>query len=314
VLKGVESPVLARVERFTRYLSRINDVAPSAFDEGVLNRLEALDWSSRSDPYLRRQLMKLVFDECGLILDQSRLHQRARRKPLGYAGDYLLMDWIHANQVTSPGDGALWDEFFLRQPPAVASRNRDEMFGDVLSDMCLGAPERPHSVLDLGSGSCCDVADGLARLDASFDGLTIRCVDPSPRAISYAKGVVRAFDSVVGFTWDAASIYQFDPGARYDLIWVTGMLGFLPDIVAADLVRRIWEWTAEGGKAFLGNIHPRNPLRNYMEWCLEWVLFHRTEADLLKLCDQADIPRSCVSIRQEPLGIFSFCVLSRPKL
>jgi len=73
----------------------------------------------------------------------------------------------------------------------------------------------------------------------------------------------------------------------------------------------MWSWTNHGGKIIVGNFHPGNPNRNYMEWCLDWLLIYRTEEDMLRLCEQAGIPEDCVSFDKEPLGVCVFCIVTR---
>ena len=90
-----------------------------------------------------------------------------------------------------------------------------------------------------------------------------------------------------------------------------GLFDYLDDRHAEALLRRMWDWTAEGGRIVFGNFHPNNPNRNAMEWCWEWFLNYRTADDLRMLCDKAGIPQSCVKIEQEPLGICLFCVVTR---
>jgi extracellular factor (EF) 3-hydroxypalmitic acid methyl ester biosynthesis protein len=40
-----------------------------------------------------------------------------------------------------------------------------------------------------------------------------------------------------------------------------------------------------GGQILIGNFHVNNPSKFYMEYWCDWVLYYRTEEDLLNLLD-----------------------------
>jgi hypothetical protein len=43
-----------------------------------------------------------------------------------------------------------------------------------------------------------------------------------------------------------------------------------------------------------------------MEWCMDWLLIHRTEDELRQLGINAGIPEKNIKIDQEPLGVCIF--------
>jgi cyclopropane fatty-acyl-phospholipid synthase-like methyltransferase len=131
------------------------------------------------------------------------------------------------------------------------------------------------------------------------------------RAITYAKGVVKGLEQIALFEWETANVFWLDPSERYDLVWAAGLFDYLKERHAVALLRRMWDWTKDGGRLVFGNIHPRNPTRHYMEWCLAWYLVHRTREDMLSLCWQAGISKEEVSFQTEPLGIFCFCIIEK---
>jgi hypothetical protein len=44
-----------------------------------------------------------------------------------------------------------------------------------------------------------------------------------------------------------------------------------------------------------------------MEWCGDWFLIHRTEPEMVLLCEQAGIPRENICFDQKPLDMSIFC-------
>jgi hypothetical protein len=74
----------------------------------------------------------------------------------------------------------------------------------------------------------------------------------------------------------------------------------------------MWSWIRPGGQIILGHCHPGHPDRNYLEWCLDWWLTYRTQVEMWRLCKQAGIPKECVTVDEEPLGVSQFCIVTRP--
>ena len=53
------------------------------------------------------------------------------RKPRGYAGDFLTIEWMYANEPGGAGElGQLLDRCFLNQTAAQAVRHRRELLKD----------------------------------------------------------------------------------------------------------------------------------------------------------------------------------------
>ena len=86
---------------------------------------------------------------------------------------------------------------------------------------------------------------------------------------------------------------------------------YLDDRRGCSLLRRMWAWTPEGGRLVVGNFHPRNPSRAYMEWCGDWHLIHRSEGDMLRLAAGAGVPLGRCRLDSETLGVCVFLVAQR---
>ena len=83
--------------------------------------------------------MEYCFERCSNELDRSVLFRRARYKPCGYAGDYLMLDWIYTQRVASVGAGIPWDNFFHHIAIAGGVRNRKGFFSEAFHALCNDA-------------------------------------------------------------------------------------------------------------------------------------------------------------------------------
>ena len=67
---------------------------------------------------------------------------------------------------------------------------------------------------------------------------------------------------------------------------------------------------APGGRVILGNFHPNNVDKAFMDYVLDWKLIHRTEDDMNRLFAQSKFARPCTRFRfeQEGINLFAECV------
>jgi len=79
--------------------------------------------------------------------------------------------------------------------------------------------------------------------------------------------------------------------------------------VARAVLARLFDLLRPGGVLVVGNYHARNPSRLYMEYWLDWRLFHRTEATFLELAE--DLPASRREITFDTTGCQMFLTLER---
>jgi extracellular factor (EF) 3-hydroxypalmitic acid methyl ester biosynthesis protein len=299
-----------KIDDFSRFLKLIVEKEPGNFEKEFHDRLNYINQLSLLCPEERPYLMENIISIAPEVYE-SIFHNRSWYKPLGYSGDYQIIDWIYTKKTGSPGFGKMWDEFFHRQEAPKAVRNRKAYFSDIFKK--LGNPGKEgKSVLNLACGPCRDVAEAVKLLDFSHPGILLHLVDYDFRAIAYAQEVVGIPPQGVDCIWQKKNVLRLRTDRTYDLVWSGGLFDYLDDRQASFLIARMWEWAKSGGNIIFGNFHPRNPSRNYMEWIGRWFLIYRTEDQMRRLCQMAGINLEFVTIEQEPLGVCIFCVISKP--
>ncbi|MFC2070294.1 class I SAM-dependent methyltransferase [Chloroflexota bacterium] len=304
--------VKERIREFAEYLPEIENEDSDIFQEQIVNRLKEIDAMSMDCPEYRNELMDFCFNICADELDNSVIQHHSRHKPFGYAGDYLIIDWIHQYKIHSlSGRGQLWDKAFQSQSASVAVRNRKEFFTRTLSALCEQFANG-MSVLNLASGPCRDLVEAADYIGDKSDIVSFHCVDMDARAVNYARKVVEENQPEIDIQWQVANAFKIQPTSRYDLVWSAGLFDYLNERCAVLLLKKMWSWADEGGTVIVGNFHPSNSSRNYMEWCGQWFLEYRSEEDMLALCDKAQIPLDYVILEQEPLGACIFLVAKKP--
>jgi extracellular factor (EF) 3-hydroxypalmitic acid methyl ester biosynthesis protein len=88
------------------------------------------------------------------------------------------------------------------------------------------------------------------------------------------------------------------------LIYSMGLFDYLTPQIATAVLDKLYQLLVPGGQMVIGNFHPSNPNRPYMEYWLDWVLNYRTEEEFKELAK--DLPKAEVSISAESTGIQLF--------
>lgn len=160
-----------KIDLFRDYVCQIDEIEPNDFDSGIYQRLARIDALSAQVPANTAELKKYCFDIVSEALDESIMHRHSRHKPLGYPGDYLLIDYIYSMRSDSQGNGNLWDQQYHRQAGAIAVRNRKSYFVNLISSLW---PKTEHfTLLDIACGPCRDVAEALDLLSPRGGGANL---------------------------------------------------------------------------------------------------------------------------------------------
>jgi SAM-dependent methyltransferase len=91
-----------------------------------------------------------------------------------------------------------------------------------------------------------------------------------------------------------------------DLIYSIGLIDYLNDKLVGKLLQFAHQNLAPGGRVLLGNFHPRNPAKEFMDFVLEWNLIHRTEEDMHRLFRGSPFANDCSRIQFEGQGVNLF--------
>jgi extracellular factor (EF) 3-hydroxypalmitic acid methyl ester biosynthesis protein len=264
-------------------------------------------------PFSTENLQNLLTDEhlniirsaFGEALSPETIQGWAYHKPLGYAGDFQIIEKIYNYDISSNPRLAKWDHFFHSQKAPQAVRNRLSFFLDQLWTM---KSENPgiSQILNLASGPGRDMYEALKVIGPQK--LEIHCVEQDVKAIDYAKGLCRNFLGQVHFT--QKNIFRFMPTSTYHLIWSSGLFDYFNDHIFKRTLKRFFTHLRPNGKLVIGNFSIDNPTRGYME-LFKWNLFHRSKNHLLTLAQECGFAEDQISIEQEPEGVNLFLMVTK---
>jgi extracellular factor (EF) 3-hydroxypalmitic acid methyl ester biosynthesis protein len=277
----------------------ISDLQPAILPQvhSLFKRFEAIAVSvpEQFQPlhqfYLRRQLHPLLL--CAPFV------YRTYQKPLGYAGDYEMVNMI----LRSPYEGSslfakLVNTYFLSQPPAEAHRNRikyltEQIVAETKRMVRLGHPAR---IFDLGCGPAREIQDFLIQEDIS-DLAEFTLLDFNEETLHYTANRVselkKRYNRRTSVTYLPKSVSQILRDARrdheafisesYDLVYCAGLFDYLSDRVCRKMMEIFYDLVAPGGLLIVTNVAAHNPVRNMMEYVGAWNLIHRDARQLASL-------------------------------
>ena len=295
------------IEDFSQFIQTVNSQEIPVFKDTFFNKIDRIarliEQSNNEDEWREK-----FFNMCSTLND-SMLHYRTREKPLGYAGDFLLIDWIYTQKKADSKHGSFFDELFHNFEAARAVRNRKQFFIEKCKALTSNA-SGPFTVLDLGCGSCRDVLETFEQVD-NWDNLYFHCVDQEPRAIAYAEELFKNKPFRHHIHLENSNIFFLHKKQQYPLIWSAGLFDYLDDRTIRVLLKKLWRILCPGGSITFGNFSPENPTRNGMELVGKWFLIHRSAEELLDIAQNAGIPYSRIDIESEPEGVNLFCTITK---
>jgi extracellular factor (EF) 3-hydroxypalmitic acid methyl ester biosynthesis protein len=231
---------------------------------------------------------------------------RAYQKPLGYAGDYEMMNMIHRN--TFEGDSLyakLVHYWLVNQYPAISVRNRiAHMKSRLVQETirCSRSQERIR-ILNVGCGPAreveqfiteCDFADRADFTLVDFDAGTLNYVK---RALQNAKARQLRKTTVNLVQMSATRLLkgQTLPSQQafskpYDLVYCGGLFDYFTDETCRQLVAAFHQMLAPGGLAVVANMDDRVPYKQMQEYLLDWHLIYRDDRRMAGLVPETVHP------------------------
>ncbi|MGO4159091.1 class I SAM-dependent methyltransferase [Cupriavidus sp. YAF13] len=223
---------------------------------------------------------------------------RTFTKPLGYAGDYEMVNQI----LNDPQQGPttyfqIVNTAFLKAAVATAHRNRIDLLVDFLSRQAdaARAAGRPFRILNVGCGPAFEI-QRFVREYPQPELLSFQLVDFSEETLAYTKSSIESSAASAGHKVSVEMLHQSvhellkrkiapdDAGLReFDAVYCAGLFDYLSDKVCSRLLSYFAARTRPGGQLLVTNVHSDNPEKFGMEHLLEWYLIYRDEARMSML-------------------------------
>jgi extracellular factor (EF) 3-hydroxypalmitic acid methyl ester biosynthesis protein len=251
--------------------------------------------------YSRRQLHPFLLS--------SPFIYRTFQKPLGYAGDYEMVNMILRNPVEGASLFAkIINTRFVNGAPAEAHRNRIKYLMNVLREETRRRAKQGQitHIFNLGCGPAREIQDFLIY-DDLCERATFTLLDFNDETLAYTGKLLNELkmkhQRQTPITMIKRSVHQLLKEGRrgaeigknsvYDIVYCAGLFDYLSDRVCLRLMDIFYEIVAPGGILIATNVEASNPDRQMMEYLMDWHLTYRTPEQLLALSPQKALPENC---------------------
>lgn len=269
----------------------------SAWLDQHYKRLTALDAAMKEDEREgamehHRAAVQPFFLQCPII-------RRCVDKPLGYPGDYVIVDMLFGTEEHGVSTMArILSHYALNVGPSQAHRARVPWVVEHLSrqEQELG---RPLRIMSFACGP-----EHALREHTSMGGtgqFTLCDFDPAPldfcrRQFEKLSRMPRGGIPAPEMRYVQLSTYQLlryrdtleqlrHPQGPMDVVIAAGILDYLKENVISRFLDMMSTLLAPGGLMLLTNLHQNNPWRSVMEYVCDWNVIHREREPFQALCE-----------------------------
>jgi extracellular factor (EF) 3-hydroxypalmitic acid methyl ester biosynthesis protein len=295
------------------------------FVEDAIDVSDQIDQALRLAPRGERDaLREYSLRHLHELLMHSPCMHRARHKPLGYPGDYEVMNSLYVNQFSGATLFAkAVNMAFVSTAAGRAVRERKNLIKAQLSALLDSAPrDRPVRILSIAAGPAQEIFELLHERETIPVRVEIVLFDQDKRALafSYSRlrrvvsskwrdrvGLVHLHDSIKHLLRGAA---VFSGQGAFDAVYSCGLFDYLQRPTATSLCRSLYALVAPGGTLYVGNMVPECQSRWVMELHLDWYLVYRERSEMREFARLA-APDARIEILEEATRVNPFVTLTR---
>lgn len=264
---------------------------------------------------------KYYQSELSPIFFMDAFNEYLYEKPLGYPGDFVMMEYIYLdNYIGDTTFIRLLHRFTLSVPIARAIINRKEyMKGKIRGTMEKFGNN--GKVLSIACGPAREMVEYFseAKLPNKYQ---FCCVDFEELALALVNKEVARLEAdrnkkfnVRTFQCNVIDLIknkEMQKGLRnQDLVYCIGLIDYLSDKFASRLTEVLFDLLNSGGTLIMGNIASTNPSRANMEILGEWYINHRSKEDMMNLASEIRDAKE-IYVEEEETGMNYFLVLRKP--
>ena len=246
---------------------------------------------------------------------------RTYQKPLGYAGDYEMVNMM----LRDPQEGSslfakMFNVWLLQQGSAAAHRNRVNYLKQRLIEVTAAAARagRRARILNLGCGPAREVQEFLAETELS-NSAQFTLLDFNDETLQHTAAVLGQRQQQHGRTTsinlvkrsvqqllkDTVRADGISKGTSYDFIYCAGLFDYLPDRTCKRLMTLFHQSLVPGGLMLATNVAPASPNRGSLELILDWHLIYRDAAQVATLCPE-EVPQEEVRVLSDDTSVNVF--------
>ena len=261
------------------------------------------------------KLKKLFINRIRKLFMRKIYSEWSITKPLGYAGDYKIIDDIYQNKPQTTGFDRLFDNYYQMSAISVGVRNRKEDFKKIISNFVNKHCKKPLRIMNLACGPCRDIYELVSGNIMVNKNVIFDCYDSDEKALDFARNLLGSFtninfikENVLRFsaTKHIVSIVK----KKYDIIYSTGLFDYLNDRISTRLIKNLKDLLKINGILAIASVRDKysNPSVHYMEWAGDWNLIYHDDDEFRKFFIEAGFAENELETQYEQQGIMQYVI------
>lgn len=225
---------------------------------------------------------------------EAEINRYIKEKPLGYPGDYVMMNYIYDGHNDFVGESSLMmliNHYTTNIPISCSNIKRKDYFKQKISEL-LDSAKQSAKIASVGCGSARELIE-LAEEGKINKPLVFTCVDFESHALNYIESQLLKIEADKKRFLEMR-YYQFDIRevvrkqdmlaivGEQDVVYASGLFDYLGDYLAKKILSVLFSLVRSSGLLIIVNAGLRDvEFRSYYEMLGEWRFFHRSEEDIL---------------------------------
>jgi extracellular factor (EF) 3-hydroxypalmitic acid methyl ester biosynthesis protein len=222
---------------------------------------------------------------------------RTFSKPLGYAGDYEMVNMMLRESKTTGKSiyAQVVDDYHLKAAPVIAHCNRIDMLEERLKNEAIRVTNegRIFTVLNIGCGPAVEL-QRFIKHESLVNHAAFQLMDFNEETLDYTKErideamnesgnkpiikfVHKSIDELLKEIHHSA---ETDLSVSYDMVYCAGLFDYFSYKTCKQLTELYFSWLAPGGLLTVTNVHANHPNIQLMEHLLDWYLFYRDAKEM----------------------------------
>lgn len=288
---------LASAKERTEALEAIRDFSERKLAKKVKTLIKNMEkvvttLNKQDDEIHRKYFQEQMLD----LTNGCLVFRRALEKPLGYAGDFELMNSLYHR--TQEGRN-LWERVinscFNHLEPAQAVRNRAIYLEKKLAELIQNKPDQSQiNILSLACGPCEEIQRYLQRKPRHINKVNFYLLDQEEQAIHYAQQKLYPLASTLEAQSPPIQFSFYQHGVKnllkepeviatypkMDFVYSAGLFDYLPAPIAKRLTQVLLTMLKPQGKLIIGNFQKDHPNYFVETYFSDWFLILRSQQEI----------------------------------
>ena len=236
------------------------------------------------------------------LFSKSQFIQHIQEWPLGYEGDYRIVNMI-IDRFTTTLDDTIEkeiEEIYLSIPITQQHREKINRQTTLIKRICY--EKENANIISLACGSCRDIVNIQELINIQKSNILL--IDSDENSLKDARSRLSLIEEQITFLpiniiKMGKAIQEFcNQNGKIDLVYAGGLFDYLPSKTIGFVIKQIKEHISDDGTLFFTNIKKVNPYRNLIEIMGNWHLIERDKDEILEICNFIGFEK--IKIEQDP--------------